>query len=82
MPTLGAYEAKTRFSELLKRTEKGERFTITRHGKAVAEIVPVVTHDVERAREGMRRIRALAKRVDLSDLTWEDLKRMRDEGRR
>jgi prevent-host-death family protein len=44
VPIIGAYEAKTRFPELLDRAEKGERFTITRHGKAVAEIVPAVTH--------------------------------------
>jgi len=81
MPTIGAYEAKTRFSELLDRAEKGERFTITRHGKAVAEIVPAAAHDVARARDGMRQLDELAKTVDLGDLTWEDIKRLRDEGR-
>jgi MraZ protein len=30
MPSIGAYEAKTHFSELLKRVQRGERFIITR----------------------------------------------------
>jgi len=40
MPTeIGAFEAKTKFSELLRKVELGERFTVTRRGKVVAEIV-------------------------------------------
>ncbi len=35
-------EAKARFSELLDRAEKGERLIITRHGKQIACIAPVV----------------------------------------
>jgi len=41
MKTVGAYEAKTHFSELLRDVEKGETVTVTRHGVAVARIVPV-----------------------------------------
>lgn len=37
---IGAYEAKTHFSQLLERVEKGERITITKHGKPVALLVP------------------------------------------
>ncbi len=36
MDTVGAFEAKTHLSDLLDRVERGERFTITRHGKPVA----------------------------------------------
>jgi hypothetical protein len=43
--------------------------------------VPAVTHDVARARKAMRRLEELAKTVDLGDLSWEDIKKMRDEGR-
>jgi prevent-host-death family protein len=81
MTVVGAEEAKTRFSELLERAEQGERFTITSDGRAVAELVPARPHDVERAREGMRELLELRKGVDLSDLSWEDIKKMRDEGR-
>lgn len=37
----GSADAKAKFSELLARVEAGETITIRRHGKAVAQIVPV-----------------------------------------
>lgn len=41
MPTeIGSFEAKTRFSEILRKAEQGEHFTVTRRGKVVAEINP------------------------------------------
>ena len=39
--TIGAYDAKTRFSELLEQVETGEEITITKHGMPVARLVPV-----------------------------------------
>ena len=41
MAEIGAYEAKTRLAELLARVEKGERIVITRHGRPVAQLIPV-----------------------------------------
>lgn len=39
MPTeIGAFEAKTKFSELLRKVEQGERFTITLRGRVIAEL--------------------------------------------
>lgn len=46
MNHVGAYEAKTRLSELLDSVEAGERVTITRHGRAVAVLVPATGRDV------------------------------------
>jgi prevent-host-death family protein len=43
MPTtisVGAFEAKTKFSELLERVSQGEEITITKHEKPVARLVP------------------------------------------
>jgi prevent-host-death family protein len=37
---VGAYEAKTHFSELLGRVEAGEVVTITRHGAPIARLIP------------------------------------------
>ncbi|WP_430647613.1 type II toxin-antitoxin system Phd/YefM family antitoxin [Agromyces sp. GXS1127] len=41
MTTVGAYEAKTHLPALIERVEAGEEITITRHGTAVARLVPV-----------------------------------------
>lgn len=38
--TLGAYEAKTKLSELLDRAAAGEEITITKHDQPVAKLVP------------------------------------------
>ena len=40
METVGAYAAKTHFSELLQRVAEGQGFTITRHGVPIAKLVP------------------------------------------
>ena len=41
MRTVGTFEAKTHLSTLLEQVERGEEFVITRHGRAVARLVPV-----------------------------------------
>ena len=38
--TVGAFEAKTKFSELLERVRAGAEITITKHEKPVAKLVP------------------------------------------
>ena len=40
MASVSAFDAKTRFGELLKRVARGEEVVITRHDKPVARIVP------------------------------------------
>lgn len=37
---IGAFEAKTRLSEILRQVEQGARFTITVRGRAMADLVP------------------------------------------
>jgi len=65
MPSIGAYEAKTHFSELLQRVRRGERITITHHGVPVAVLVPVESvsaqpvHEVIAAMQAFRRGRSL-----------------------
>lgn len=45
MQEIGAFEAKTHLSSLLKDVERGERFVITRRGVPVAELSPVKKTD-------------------------------------
>lgn len=40
-PVVNIHEAKTHFSALLARVERGERITVARAGKPVARLVPV-----------------------------------------
>ena len=40
MRTVGAYEAKTKLSQLLDDVAAGETISITKHGKVVAVLVP------------------------------------------
>lgn len=58
MTQLGAYEAKTNLSSLLDRVEAGEAFTITKHGRPVARLVPAVSEgrelSVDKAIDGLR----------------------------
>jgi prevent-host-death family protein len=59
--SVGAYEAKTHLAELLDRVEGGETITITRHGKAIAKLVPAfggaARPDVRKVVEEMKRFR-------------------------
>jgi len=47
--TVGAFEAKTKLSELLDLVERGGEITITRRGEPVARLVPISRGD-EKAR--------------------------------
>ncbi len=38
---IGAFEAKTRLSELLDRVDKGQVYVITKRGRPIAELRPV-----------------------------------------
>ncbi|MFZ5478595.1 MAG: type II toxin-antitoxin system Phd/YefM family antitoxin [Myxococcota bacterium] len=58
--TVGAYDAKTRFAELLAEVEGGASYVITRHGKPIARLLPMepkpdyrrVIEEILREREG------------------------------
>jgi prevent-host-death family protein len=77
---VGAYEAKTHFSELLARVARGEVVTITRHGAAVARLVPVKQKaTVQQRRQAIEAMRNLAKGNRLRGLKIRDLI---NEGRR
>ena len=55
METIGAYEAKTHLAKLLERVGRGEHLIITRHGKPVAQLIPV-TSDRQQAQQAAARI--------------------------
>ncbi len=78
--TFGLYDAKTRFSELVERAETGEEITITRHGAAVAKLVPVKKElTVQERRARIERWIETSKSLSLGGLKVKD---MIAEGRR
>lgn len=77
MKAVGAFHAKTHFSQLLDDVANGEVITITRHGHPVAQLIPAkpardprelekVVEEIKRTRKG----RSLG-RLRITDLTHE-----------
>jgi len=79
MAEISAYQAKTHFSQLLARAEKGERVVITKHGRAVAQILPMEAEGRMSRDEAIRRLRAFRDRHRLEGITVRELI---DEGRK
>lgn len=72
--TIGAYEAKTHLSELLERVEGGQEIVITKHGTAVARLVPVKKKaSAEERVAAIERIQELAAVLSLGRLKVKDL---------
>ena len=74
MTTVGAYEAKTHFSDLLERAAQGEEITITRRGEEVAKLVPAKPrHSRAEVRAAMERMDRKRQGVTLGGLRIKDL---------
>lgn len=85
MATVTAFEAKTRFGELLDRVSKGEEVVITRHDKPVARLVPEGAQrlsEVQRSVQGLRDLQARLRRKSKPKLSARDVRAAIDEGRR
>ena len=63
MPTVTAFEAKTRFGELLERVARGEEIVITRHDRPVARIVPEGQPHAAQARRAVEGLNELRERI-------------------
>jgi prevent-host-death family protein len=85
MATIPAFEAKTKFGELLDRVAEGEEIIITRHEKPVARLIaeggPKLA-DVRRAAEGLEALQGeIAKGGKGKPVTWGAFKKLVEEGR-
>jgi prevent-host-death family protein len=74
---VGAYEAKTHLPALLERVTRGERFTITKHGKPIAHLIPAGTTDIERRLKAIERLKEFRKGRTLG----VPIKQLIEEGR-
>jgi prevent-host-death family protein len=85
MATVTAFQAKTRFGELLDRVARGEEIVITRHEKAVARLVPEGGANLERTRQAVAELRAgrssIAERWGSKVLTEQEVKDSIERGR-
>jgi prevent-host-death family protein len=83
--TIGAFDAKTKLSELLDRVEKGDVITITRHGVPIARLEPYVpVADAKRAQRSLDALSALREEFVASGpgMTLHDIRDAIEDGRR
>jgi prevent-host-death family protein len=67
--SVGAFEAKNKFSELLERVGRGAEITITKHERAVARLIPAVSQTNDRRKRATKELQALRARYSLKGLS-------------
>jgi prevent-host-death family protein len=80
MREIQASEAKAHLPQLLADVERGETLIITRHGRAIARIVPELDRrqeEIDKAIAGIKGIRTRTGRI-----TVDELRSSREEGRK
>ena len=75
MSEIGANDAKALLSKLLDRVEKGERFVITRYGRAVAKLTPVGKRDEKGIRRAIGDLHSLRDELARRGVRMRDLLR-------
>ncbi len=80
MRMIQASEAKTHLPRLLDEVENGETLVITRHGRAIARIVPESGQRREEIARAIADIAALRRKV--GHVTTPEILAARDEGRK
>lgn len=80
--TIGAFDAKTHFSTILKRARNGEQIVITFRGEPVAKLVPFSsTPDDHRVELALATIRDLSKKYAGRGITLDDITSWTNQGR-
>ena len=85
MAKVTAFEAKTRFGELLERVAKGEEVVITRHDKPVARLIPEGAQrldEVRRSVQGLRDLQQRIRRRSKARLSDAEVRSAIEDGRR
>jgi len=84
MAAVTAFEAKTRFGELLERVSHGEEIIITRHDKPVARIIPEGGSRLTEIQAAVRDLRKLreetGKRKGFKPLSDKEIKDAINQG--
>ncbi len=87
MATVPAFEAKTKFGELLDRVLGGEEIVITRHEKPVARLIAEGGRSLAEIRRAAEGLEALQKEIAAyvagqRAVSWKEFKSFVEEGRR
>ena len=77
-----ATEAKARLADLLRTVENGETIAITRHGKAVAHLVPAKSAAASAKEEALERFGRRRRRWKPAGASVEDILAWRHEDHR
>ena len=82
-----AFEAKTRFGEMLHRVEQGEEIVITRHDRPVARVMREGGPDIDAVNRSVEGLRQLQQRIrkrsrGRSALTPAEIRAAIGQGRR
>ena len=80
MTSIGFYEARTHFSQLLDQVARGKKVLITRHGKSVALLVPPPQEPPD-VKQVIEEFKAYSKRQGRT-LGGLSIREMIEEGRR
>jgi prevent-host-death family protein len=73
MKTVGILEAKAHLLALLRQVEAGEEIVITRHGEAVARLLPVGAASRDKLSDTVARLKAFRRGRRLGDLSAKAL---------
>ena len=75
---LSVAEAKRRFSELIERVGRGERFLVTRRGKPVLAVVPAweAASEERPKKRGLLAVMGVLEGVEGADEWYEDMQRI------
>jgi prevent-host-death family protein len=86
MTTVSAFEAKTRFGDLLERVSRGEEIVITKHQKPVARLVPEGRPALSEVRDAVNELASLrnemAQRRGARPISDKDIRDAIQKGRR
>ena len=77
--SVGAFEAKNKFSELLERVGRGAEVTITKHDRPVAVMVPALAPAEAERKKATAELRLISKNYSLKGLS---VRKLIDEGRK
>jgi prevent-host-death family protein len=80
MREIEASEAKAHLPQLLDEIERGESIVITRHGRAIARLIPEDAVRRDGRAEAVERLKAL--RETMPQVSLDELLTMRHEGHR